>query len=403
MAICYFDFTDSEELARAVEKLGADPRSFPYFANKGKTWALFLPAVESRAANALKQEMLSLGGDAAVHKRCIECKVEASDVILLGTPKQLKGLAQKLSAMPYWGLEEVRKGLSAAIEGLSRKRWELELPRGRKLELGKRTLIMGIINVTYDSFYAGSRVGLDECADKAVTMVEEGAVIIDVGAESTRPGSSFLSLDEEMRRLVPAIRAIRDALPDVVISADTYKAQVAEAAVEAGADMINDISGLGFDPDMPSAVANLGVPLILMHIKGTPQDMQRDPYYENVMAEVAAYFEERLALAERCGIKRSQIILDPGIGFGKRLIDNKVILKHIEAFRTFGLPILIGHSRKSFIGQILNQPDPEERLLGTIAASSLCAWKGVEILRVHDVKANAEILKVIEAIKGTPL
>lgn len=274
---------------------------------------------------------------------------------------------------------------------------------GRRLELGNRTLIMGIINVTSDSFYAASRIDLSECANRAVAMVEEGAAIVDVGAESTRPGSSFLSLDEEMGQLIPAIRATRNALPDVVISADTYKAQVAEAAVEAGADMINDISGLGFDPDMPSTIAKLGVPLILMHIKGTPQDMQRDPYYENVTAEVAAYFEERLALAERCGIKRSQIILDPGIGFGKRLVDNEVILKHIEAFRTFGLPILIGHSRKSFIGQILNRPDPEERLFGTIAVSSLCAWKGVDILRVHDVKANAEILKVIEAIKGAPL
>ncbi|HHZ04224.1 MAG TPA: dihydropteroate synthase [Acetomicrobium hydrogeniformans] len=275
------------------------------------------------------------------------------------------------------------------------------LPENRKLNLGERPLIMGILNLTFDSFYPQSRIGDDRetLLKRAEKMIEDGADILDIGAESTRPGAEPLSLEEEMKRLIPGVESLRKNFPEAVISVDTYKADVAEAAVEAGADIINDISGLSFDSNMADTIARLGVPVIIMHIKGTPKDMQKDPRYDDVIGEIKEFFEDKMALAAKSGIKREQIVLDPGLGFGKRNEDNLCILKNIREFRSLGRPILIGHSRKGTISKVLGCKGPEEALYGTLAISAYCALNYIEILRVHDVLENKQVVTMISAIQ----
>lgn len=277
----------------------------------------------------------------------------------------------------------------------------LMLPGNRKLNLGERPLIMGILNLTFDSFYPQSRIGDDRetLLQRAEKMIEGGADILDIGAESTRPGAEPLSLEEEMKRLIPGVESLRKNFPEAVISVDTYKAAVAEAAVETGADIINDISGLSFDSNMVDTIARLGVPVIIMHIKGTPKDMQKDPKYDDVVGEIKEFLEDKMALAVKSGIKREQIVLDPGLGFGKRHEDNLCILKNIREFKSLGRPILIGHSRKGTISKVLGCKGPEEALYGTLAISAYCALNYIEILRVHDVLENKQVVTMISAIQ----
>lgn len=396
------DFIDDGEIGRRLKALGCDDRGVPYFLAKRETLTLLLKDVDTRAANALKQEMLARGGDVAVHRNAIDRQVERTDCLLFGTEKAVRLLVEKLKAMPYWGLEEVRLGLTAFLA--SRRRGGhsrgLDLPGGRRLSFEGRSLIMGILNVTADSFYAGSRIAdLAELLERAETMVAEGADILDVGAESTRPGSDGLDAATELVRLVPALRALRERFPDLPLSADTNKASVAEAAVAAGADIVNDISGFGFDGALAETVAALAVPVVVMHIQGRPRTMQEAPRYGDLLPDMVAYFEDRLALAARSGIDESRIILDPGIGFGKTSEHNLEILRHLEALRGFGLPLLVGHSRKSFLGAVLDEPRPEGRLEGTLAVSALCAWRDVEILRVHDVGASRKAVDVVAAVR----
>ena len=202
-----------------------------------------------------------------------------------------------------------------------------------------------------------------------------------------------------MKRLIPGVESLRKNFPEAVISVDTYKAAVAEAAVETGADIINDISGLSFDSNMADTIARLGVPVIIMHIKVTPKEMQKDPRYDDVIGEIKEFFEDKMALAAKSGIKREQIVLDPGLGFGKRNEDNLCILKNIREFRSLGRPILIGHSRKGTISKVLGCKGPEEALYGTLAISAYCALNYIEILRVHDVLENKQVVTMISAIQ----
>ena len=270
----------------------------------------------------------------------------------------------------------------------------------KKLKFGERTLIMGILNVTPDSFYDGGRYArLDEALRHAEQMVKEGADIIDIGGESTRPGAEPVPLQEELDRVLPVVEKVA-ANFDVHISIDTYKSKVAEEAIKLGADIVNDISGLGFDPQMPEIVSKYGTYIVIMHIKGTPKDMQRNPHYEDVLSEVGDYFTERIRLAELRGIQRDKVILDPGIGFGKLLEHNLELIANIDHFKKrFGLPLLVGASRKSFIGMVLDGIPPNERLEGTLAVTAFCALHGVDILRVHDVKENLRVVRMIEAVK----
>jgi dihydropteroate synthase len=269
--------------------------------------------------------------------------------------------------------------------------------KNKKLDLSSRTHILGILNVTPDSFSDGGRFyKFDDAIRQGMKMAEEGADIIDVGGESTRPGSNPVSLEEELSRVIPVIESLSKSL-NIPVSIDTYKAKVAQAALNAGAQMINDISALRFDPELKKVAASYDVPVALMHIQGTPRTMQENPYYEDVIREITAYLKESIQIAKNAGIDQEKVIIDPGIGFGKRLEDNLNILKNLKRFSILNCPILIGCSRKSFIGNILNLP-LEERLEGSLAALAVSVMNGVHMVRVHDVKESKRVVNLVDAI-----
>ncbi len=271
----------------------------------------------------------------------------------------------------------------------------------RGLRFGERTLIMGVLNVTPDSFSGdGLLVGPDwlgRVVQAGRRMVQDGADLLDVGGESTRPGSDPVPVEEELRRVVPAVAALRDAV-DVPISVDTTKAQVARAALAAGADLVNDISALRFDPEMVQVVAEARCPVVLMHMKGTPKDMQRDPSYQDVVAEVRDFLAERILWAEARGVGRDRVIVDPGFGFGKRPEHNLALVRHLGTLRELGCPVLLGPSRKSTIGIVLGGLPPAERVEGTAAVVALAVAFGVDVVRVHDVRVMARVARVADAV-----
>ena len=259
--------------------------------------------------------------------------------------------------------------------------------------------IMGILNVTPDSFSDGGRWNSEGSLDARIEqLLAEGADIIDVGGESTRPFAAPVSAEEELARVIPAIRKIRER-SDIPISIDTTKALVARAALAAGATMINDISALRHDPEMVEVVRSFSGPVIIMHMQGTPGDMQVAPLYGDVVAEINGFLAERIGWLERRGIRRERVIVDPGIGFGKTLEHNLTILRHIKAFKQHGCPVLIGHSRKSFFGQLLDIPT-EERDCPTAVVSAFCVWQGADLLRVHDVRGTVHAFRLAHALGG---
>jgi len=269
------------------------------------------------------------------------------------------------------------------------------------LEFGSKVLVMGILNVTPDSFSDGGRfISEHSIAEQVDIMVAAGADIIDVGGESTRPFAEPVAVAEELGRVLPAIRLIRQRSP-IPVSIDTTKAAVARQALAAGADIINDISALRFDPDMINLVRETEVPVIIMHMQGTPSDMQVDPHYDDVVAEIIDFFAERLAWAAGYGVPGKRFIVDPGIGFGKTVGHNLTILKRVAEFSKLGCPVLIGHSRKSFIGKLLGA-EMGARDVATAAISALCAQNGVAILRVHDVEKTVQAVRLAEAINRAP-
>lgn len=265
-----------------------------------------------------------------------------------------------------------------------------------------RTYLMGVLNVTPDSFSDGGEFNTPAAAlAQAQQLVAAGADMIDLGGQSTRPGAVEIGIEEECDRVLSVLQVIRPAI-SVPISVDTTRAAVAKAAVEAGADMINDISAGTFDPDMLPTVAQLNVPIVLMHIRGTPQTMQTLTDYQDLIGEIYQFLETQIKLAIACGIERNKIIIDPGIGFAKNYEQNLEILRRLSEFSPLNCPILIGVSRKSFIGKILNQPDPKARTWGTAAACCATIANGADILRVHDVKEMREVCLVADAIFRQP-
>ncbi len=382
-------------IEKEVKRIGADLSTIPIFQNKGEIIPIKLYDLVPAAANIIKQELLSLGGDAIVHRNAINCKVETSDALLLGTRKHYIQLQKKLSYMPYWNLKEIGEVIIDLLKTFTTSPAPIQTPHGT-ITFDK-PIIMGIINTTPDSFFSGSRKqSINEIVATARRMVEEGADILDIGGESTRPGADPVSLEEELNRVIPAIKAIRKEIGDkIIISVDTYKSTVAKQAIDAGADIINDISGLQFDKNMVEVARTLSVPIIIMHIKGTPRNMQKNPHYDNFIKELHEYFITRIEYAISKGILETNIILDPGIGFGKRLEDNVEIFNQIEALRAYGRPILIGASRKSMIGMILNNIPPEERLEGTLALTAIAVDRGAHIIRVHDVKENRRVADLV--------
>ena len=269
--------------------------------------------------------------------------------------------------------------------------------RGKSFELGQRTWLIGVVNVTPDSFFDGGLYFEPARAiERALALAAEGADIIDVGGESSRPGSSPISAKEEKRRILPVVEVVKQR-PGLLVSVDTTKAEVAEAALAAGADIINDISAGRFDPRMLPLAAESGAGIVLMHMKGTPRTMQISPHYDDLLGEVKTFLRERLEAAESCGLAPESVLLDPGIGFGKKLEHNLALLNNLGSFGELGRPLVVGISRKSFLGKILNL-EAHDRLEGTIAAAVVSVLRGASLLRVHDLQAVKRAVAVAEAI-----
>ena len=280
---------------------------------------------------------------------------------------------------------------------VSQEHWILSTRSG-SIDAARRTALMGVVNVTPDSFSDGGRyLDSEQAIARGIRLAQEGADIIDVGGESTRPGARPLSAQEEMGRVLPVIRGLSRAV-SIPISVDTYKADVARAALDEGADIVNDISALRFDPGMAPLIAAEKVPVVLMHMQGTPQTMQRRPYYQNVVEEVKEFLSGRIRFALGAGVGAERIIIDPGIGFGKGLDHNLALLRGLPALASLGRPILVGPSRKSFVGKLLDV-GPEERLEGSLAASVAAVLAGAHMIRTHDVKETLRAIRIADALR----
>jgi dihydropteroate synthase len=320
----------------------------------------------------------------------------ASEAMLAGTPDQLKHLV-RLLASRHDTFAVLSGKINSALDNYLHSDYKIDC-RGKILDLGTRTHVMGILNVTPDSFSDGGRyIDAEKALTHAREMAASGADIIDIGGESTRPGAAPLAEEEELARIIPLIERLSSELT-VPLSVDTYKSTVAQKALEAGAAIVNDISGLRFSTDMAKIVADYGAAVVIMHIKGTPRDMQQNPVYKDVVGEITSYLGEGIELAAKAGIDREKILIDPGIGFGKTLEHNLTLLNRLDEFRCLGRPILIGTSRKKFIGTVLNVPVPEKRADGTAATVALGIERGARIVRVHDVARMVQVARMTDAM-----
>jgi len=387
--------TNTREAIHEMGKVGVDPTGMKLMKGKTLHYNLKVEGIDPRTANLLKQEMLSVGGDAALDRRGLDCSSSSAGALLMGTEKQFEKLFSKLEQYP--DLQPFGQSLKEILRNLSRAYYTIRC-RKRTFTLGKQTLLMGVLNVTPDSFSDG---GIFFDKEKAIArglkMVEEGADFIDIGGESTRPGSKPLGLDEELRRVIPVIEFLAKEM-DVPISIDTYKSAVAKKAIDAGAQIINDISGLHLDPSLSQVAAKEDVPLVLMHIRGNPETMQKNIHYESLFSEIIQYLKDSIQRAESAGIDPKQIIIDPGIGFGKTMEDNLLILKNLQEFKILGKPLLLGTSRKSFIGKILNA-DVTERLEGTLSTIVVGVLNGAHIIRCHDVLQAKRAIAIADAVR----
>ena len=379
---------------RELHLIKVDSGGIAMMSAKMLTRCVKLTDLQCRQANILKQEMLALGGDAAVARGTVACSIEKTDVILIGTDKQLHTLCSKLAPQPF-GLPALAAELKQILTHATQrpKFWRIGQ---RDLSL-ERPLIMGILNVTPDSFSDGSLYSDPQRAiDRALEMAAEGADIIDIGGESTRPGAAPVSSEDELKRLIPVIAGLagKTSCP---ISVDTWKSHVAQAAIDSGAAIINDISGFNFDPRMASVAARTSAGVVLMHTRGTPQSMQHDIVYTDLIGEIIHSLQQSLSMADEAGIERERIALDPGIGFGKLAVHNLEILRRLREFTCIGLPLLAGTSRKAFIGKVLNR-ETGQRTCGTAATVALAVNNGADILRVHDVREMRYVADMAHAI-----
>ncbi len=346
-------------------------------------------------AAIIKQLALSVGADAAVHREVITCKVDESSIVLGCTDSQLKILCGKLKKQPF-RLGELSGNFNEILSQNTLKPLKI---RNKIFDWSAKTYIMGILNVTPDSFSDGGKFYSPEKAfEQAKKMIESGADIIDIGGESTRPFSKEVLPEEELKRVIPVIEKIRGFDGNMPISIDTRHSEVAKEAIKAGADIINDVSGLEWDENMSAVACEFNVPIVIMHSKSSPETMQIDPVYEkNIIDAVYEALSDKLQKAVSSGIKPENIIIDPGIGFGKTFEHNLEIIKRISEFKTLGCPILVGVSRKSVISGILN-PDHDEKEEANIALNAFLASQGVNIVRVHDAEKTIRALKVLDRV-----
>lgn len=384
---------DVDEVRALMERMRVSPGGADIMAKKALFRVVRVKGLDIRAANILKQEMLSRGGEVATSRDVYQLDGREAECLVLGTLTQFERLLPKLRAQPF-GLRNLAASIEAAL-----RQYDAHVPAFHAgLDLRKRPRVMGIVNVTPDSFSdAGDHFDPEVAVAAAWRMVDEGADMIDIGGESTRPGSGRVSADEEIGRVLPVIKALAGALP-VPISIDTYRASVAAAALEAGAFMVNDVSAFRMDPALADVVRDAACPAVLMHMLGEPKTMQENPVYEDVVEDVFAFFVERLTWAIEAGIPEENLLVDPGIGFGKTLAHNLELIRRLESFRSLGRPIVLGASRKRFIGEVLGLPEAKERVIGTVATSVIAVIHDIDIVRVHDVRENVEAIRLTRAV-----
>ncbi len=377
-----------------MQRISVHPEGIRLMETKAFLYSLKVSNINVKQANVIKQEALAAGADAAVPYSVLNLEDKNVDIIIMATLKQYEKLALKFSQQVF-GLKNLGKEILKTIE-----RYNHPVSRVRDEKFSqKKFLLMGILNITPDSFSNGGIYfdNIDAAIIRAIEMHQQGADIIDVGGESSRPGSYPVDEEEELRRVIPVIRQLRKKV-SCLISCDTSRSSVAKKALEEGADIINDIYALQRDDKMVQIIAESGCDVVLMHMKGTPETMQKDPSYQDVIGEICDFFRERIEFARNHGISENRIILDPGIGFGKRIQDNLEIIRRLREFTCFGLPIALGTSRKSFIGKIAGDAPVEKRLPGTIATCVSGYMNGARIFRVHDVKEVYQALKIISEI-----
>lgn len=385
-----------EDAVSIFKKIGVDPYGIDAMASKTININILLESQPCKVANIIKQEMLSVGGDAAVARGSVACSVPASDILIMGTIKQILAMVIKIEKQPF-GLNSIAANIRELLKNISQKEYILKTFR-REIQLGKKTLIMGILNVTLDSFSDGGLFYSQQSAiERGLQMVDEGADIIDIGGESSRPGAASVSANTELKRVLPVIGRLVKQIK-IPISIDTKKAQVARLAVGAGAEIVNDISALHADKKMTKTVKDTGAAVILMHMRGNPQNMQKgNLVYNNLMAEIADYLKESSEKALREGIEKDRLVIDPGIGFGKTPDDNYKIVKNLSRLQVLGMPIMVGTSRKSFLGKVTGG-EPGERMEGTAATVAAAIMNGCHIIRVHDVAVMKKVAVVTDAI-----
>ncbi|MFO7982791.1 MAG: dihydropteroate synthase [Desulfuromonadales bacterium] len=386
---------NENDALKALASVGVDPAGIQRMAGKMIRHLVKLRAVPCRAANILKQEMLALGGDAAVARGSVACQIPTTDVVLIGSRKKLRKLCERLPHQPF-GLARLANELG---ELLDRAAHPPQIMRGLDCHLDlTRPNIMGILNVTPDSFSDGGVYASSERAiRRGIEMNREGADLIDIGGESTRPGAEQVGLQEEIDRVVPVVERLCREI-DLPISIDTNKSEVAREAVRAGAHFVNDISGLNFDDAMASVVAESEAGVFLMHTRGRPETMQQNTTYDDLVCAVIASLGDSIAKAVESGVSEEKIAVDPGIGFGKDAAGNLQLLRRLSELNSLGYPVLLGTSRKSFIGKVLQQKDPQQRVYGTLATVALGVEQGATIFRVHDVRPAREVALTAWAI-----
>ena len=381
------------DIVKAMKKIGVSPDGIGIMEKKGKFYKIKLENIPLKGALLLKQEALAANMECALPWCTAALKCEKASAILFGTERQFQILIEKMKRQPFKG-KEMAMEIEEAINNYLKERFEI---KAREYRITMPPVkIMGVLNVTPDSFSDGGRyLKVDDAVKRVRRMVEEGASIIDIGGESSRPFSMPVSEEKELQRVIPVIEELTDL--KIPLSIDTYKPKVAKEALKRGVSMVNDIFAMRKD-GMAEVVRDYDAAVVLMHMKGEPKNMQFNPSYEDTISEIIRFLRERIKFALRKGIEEDKIIIDPGIGFGKRVEDNLLILRDLRTFKSLGYPILVGTSRKSFIGKILDL-DVEERVEGTIASNVIAVLNGAMILRVHDIKENLRAVKIAEAIK----
>ncbi len=386
------------EVAREVERTDSDPEGVGIMTRKGRVYLVRLEGVSLKAAPILKQELLSVGGDAAHARGIADHSVSASPAVLLATWGQYRRLLPKLERQPF-RLRDLADEVDRALSAYVRRGARTVAGAHRTWTVGDRPRVMGVVNVTPDSFSDGGHFLAPEAAvAEAERQAADGADVIDVGGESTRPNAAPVPPDEEWRRVGPVLEALRGRL-SVPISVDTRHPEVAEKAVAAGADLVNDVEGLRSE-EMRQVVARTGAAVVVMHMRGTPATMQQDLHYADLRGEVFAFLADATDAARRDGIAPEQLLVDPGLGFGKSAEQSLELLAHAGEFRSLGYPVVVGASRKSFLGWTLGATSgPHDRLEAGLAAAVVAAERGAALVRTHDVAETVRALRFVEALR----